>query len=238
LGVSKERMAFLGVVLLPFQAILPLLITRWTNGPSPLSLYSWVILPRFFSAALTVPLVYYTPYFQQALPVAASINSTSFPPNGTADANPVHHFTWSFYSVLLAYMVLHYVLTNIAFVSQMAFHARISDPVVGGTYMTLLNTASNMASTLPSTILMYLIEPLTRRECGNADPLKAGRAILEKANSTSIPNVNQIIELGQSWISKNATCKPSAGVKVWKSGRLDRLFNYFAQFGLVSCTGL
>ncbi len=29
------------------------------------------------------------------------------------------------------------------FVSQMAFHAKISDPGIGGTYMTLLNTISN-----------------------------------------------------------------------------------------------
>ena len=29
------------------------------------------------------------------------------------------------------------------FVSQMAFHAKISDPGIGGTYMTLLNTVAN-----------------------------------------------------------------------------------------------
>jgi len=30
------------------------------------------------------------------------------------------------------------------FVSQMAFHAKISDPAIGGTYMTLLNTLANL----------------------------------------------------------------------------------------------
>ena len=30
------------------------------------------------------------------------------------------------------------------FVSQMAFHAKISDPAIGGTYMTLLNTVANL----------------------------------------------------------------------------------------------
>lgn len=30
------------------------------------------------------------------------------------------------------------------FVSGMAFHAKISDPSIGGTYMTLLNTLSNL----------------------------------------------------------------------------------------------
>ena len=30
------------------------------------------------------------------------------------------------------------------FVCQMAFHAQISDPSIGGTYMTLLNTVANL----------------------------------------------------------------------------------------------
>ena len=33
---------------------------------------------------------------------------------------------------------------NGMFVTQMAFHALISDPMIGGTYMTLLNTMSNL----------------------------------------------------------------------------------------------
>jgi PAT family acetyl-CoA transporter-like MFS transporter 1 len=30
------------------------------------------------------------------------------------------------------------------FVSQMAFFAKVSDPKIGGTYMTLLNTLANL----------------------------------------------------------------------------------------------
>ena len=30
------------------------------------------------------------------------------------------------------------------FVAEMAFHAKVSDPRIGGTYMTLLNTVSNL----------------------------------------------------------------------------------------------
>ena len=32
------------------------------------------------------------------------------------------------------------------FVSAMAFFARVSDPLIGGTYMTLLNTLSNLGN--------------------------------------------------------------------------------------------
>ena len=37
----------------------------------------------------------------------------------------------------------------------MAFFNRISDPRIGGTYMTMLNTAGNLASKWPSTLFMF-----------------------------------------------------------------------------------
>ena len=43
------------------------------------------------------------------------------------------------------------------FVSIMAFFAKISDPVVGGTYMTLLNTLTNLGGNWPSTLALWII---------------------------------------------------------------------------------
>ncbi|VEL12322.1 unnamed protein product [Protopolystoma xenopodis] len=57
-------------------------------------------------------------------------------------------FSWSFYALLLTKFTLYTVFTYTMFVSVMAFHARISDPLIGGTYMTLLNTASNLGESL------------------------------------------------------------------------------------------
>lgn len=69
------------------------------------------------------------------------------------------------------------------FVSVMAFHAQISDPLVGGTYMTLLNTVSNLGGNWPVfffpfpctyweraitsqvTLGLSLVEELTWKEC-------------------------------------------------------------------------
>lgn len=41
-------------------------------------------------------------------------------------------------------VVLHEVASNCMFVAQMAFFSRVSDPIIGGTYMTLLNTIANI----------------------------------------------------------------------------------------------
>jgi PAT family acetyl-CoA transporter-like MFS transporter 1 len=43
------------------------------------------------------------------------------------------------------------------FVSIMAFFARVSDPAVGGTYMTLLNTLTNLGGNWPATLALWLI---------------------------------------------------------------------------------
>lgn len=51
------------------------------------------------------------------------------------------------------------------FVSVMAFFARVSDPNVGGTYMTLLNTLCNLGGNWPQTLSLWLIDSLTWRDC-------------------------------------------------------------------------
>jgi len=51
------------------------------------------------------------------------------------------------------------------FVGVMAFFAQISDPTVGGTYMTLLNTVTNLGGNWPVTTVLSLTDDLTWREC-------------------------------------------------------------------------
>ena len=51
------------------------------------------------------------------------------------------------------------------FVAVMAFFAQVSDPAVGGTYMTLLNTLSNLGGNWPGTVALWLVDALTWRSC-------------------------------------------------------------------------
>jgi len=43
------------------------------------------------------------------------------------------------------------------FVSTMSFHAQISDPVLGGVYMTLLNSAANFGGSWPETFALWTL---------------------------------------------------------------------------------
>ena len=47
----------------------------------------------------------------------------------------------------------------------MAFHARVSDPSIGGTYMTFLNTLTNLGSNWPGVISLWLLDRLTWKQC-------------------------------------------------------------------------
>ena len=51
------------------------------------------------------------------------------------------------------------------FISQMAFFAKVSDPLVGGTYMTLLNTVSNLGGTWTKYVSLAMLDKFTYKQC-------------------------------------------------------------------------
>ncbi|MPC35479.1 Acetyl-coenzyme A transporter 1 [Portunus trituberculatus] len=57
------------------------------------------------------------------------------------------------------------VFVNCMFVGVMAFFARISDSSVGGTYMTLLNTFTNLGGNWPSWVALRFVSELTWTSC-------------------------------------------------------------------------
>ena len=47
----------------------------------------------------------------------------------------------------------------------MTFFAKISDPLIGGTYMTFLNTVSNLGSKWPNFLSLWLLPKMTLSSC-------------------------------------------------------------------------
>lgn len=62
-------------------------------------------------------------------------------------------------------MLFHQVALYSMYVACMAFHAKVSDPLIGGTYMTLLNTVTNLGGNWPSTVALWMVDPLTLKGC-------------------------------------------------------------------------
>lgn len=146
-GVPKEKLALLAVPLIPLQIILPLAISKYTAGPRPMDIYIRAIPYRIVFALIATFIVFLTPMMSSAGNIPA------------------------FYYVLLIVAYGFYqVFVYGMFVAVMAFFAKISDPGVGATYMTLLNTVCNLGGNWPNTIVLWLVEILTWSECRKALP--------------------------------------------------------------------
>ena len=145
-GIPKEKFALMAVPMIPLQILLPLAISKYTVGPRPMDVYIMAMPYRLAFGLVAAVLVYVTPYIV------------------TGGHVPAYYFI-----VLIALYLIHQVFTSSMFVASMAFFAKISDPAVGGTYMTLLNTLSNLGANWPATAALWFVDPLTYRQC-STDP--------------------------------------------------------------------
>lgn len=118
-GIPKDKIALLSIPLTPVAILLPFIISRFTTGPFPMTFYIKAFPYRLFMTVVIAAFVYATP---------AMIG-------GRMDDIPSYYYA----SLVLIYLI-YQVPLRAMYVADMAFMARISDPLVGGTYMTLLNT--------------------------------------------------------------------------------------------------
>ena len=55
--------------------------------------------------------------------------------------------------------------STVMFVSSSAFYTQIADPVIGGTYLTLLNTVTNLGGTWPRYFVLSGVDYFTKATC-------------------------------------------------------------------------
>lgn len=143
-GIPKEQLGLMAVPLIPLQIALPLVISKYTTGPRPLDIFLKAIPYRLMFGFVAAFLVWITPTFVP---------------------NPAAGLPFTYYILLLVCYAVHQICLYSMFVSVMAFFARVSDPLVGGTYMTLLNTVTNLGGNWPATLSLWLVDPLTWKQC-------------------------------------------------------------------------
>eukprot|EP00095_Tigriopus_kingsejongensis_P011438 maker-scaffold222_size251774-snap-gene-0.27 protein:Tk11438 transcript:maker-scaffold222_size251774-snap-gene-0.27-mRNA-1 annotation:"acetyl-coenzyme a transporter 1" len=166
-GVPKDILAMLAVPMIPLQILLPVIISRYTVGPKPMDVYLKAFLPRLVMGLVFAGLVYVTPLFM------------------AADG----HFPVYYYVMIVSLYAIHQIFANCMFVSIMAFFARISDPAVGGTYMTMLNTLTNLGGNWPATLALWVVDNITTKSCegGERDKIPESN-VCDGAAQTDICN--------------------------------------------------
>eukprot|EP00514_Thraustochytrium_sp_LLF1b_P006504 CAMPEP_0184532014 /NCGR_PEP_ID=MMETSP0198_2-20121128/13905_1 /TAXON_ID=1112570 /ORGANISM="Thraustochytrium sp., Strain LLF1b" /LENGTH=472 /DNA_ID=CAMNT_0026924511 /DNA_START=94 /DNA_END=1513 /DNA_ORIENTATION=+ len=71
----------------------------------------------------------------------------------------------AFFIALALLVIVQSVLSSAMFVSIMAFFAQVSDPAIGGTYMTMLNTMANLGGKWPNQFVLFMVDHLTWKTC-------------------------------------------------------------------------
>ncbi|KIO02317.1 hypothetical protein M404DRAFT_16043 [Pisolithus tinctorius Marx 270] len=137
-GLGREDLAIVVLIDFPFQIIGGWLAAKWASGSQPLRPWIWAFGPRLAFALLSTLIVYWFPT----------------PP-----------LSYSFLVFLVIHTVLQGFASTIQFVGISAFHTRISDPLIGGTYMTLLNTFTNLGGTWPKYFVLKGVDFFSVAHC-------------------------------------------------------------------------
>lgn len=90
-------------------------------------------------------------------------------------------------------------------VSIMSFFAKVSDPLIGGTYMTLLNTITNLGGVWIKTFFLWLLDIWTWKSCSFNINNSSITDEISTFNSTLIP-LNNITCQSSSIENKCETC--------------------------------
>jgi MFS transporter, PAT family, solute carrier family 33 (acetyl-CoA transportor), member 1 len=70
-----------------------------------------------------------------------------------------------FLAPLVGVLVLNEIAGNMVFISFMSFFSKVSDPAIGGSYVTLLATLANLGHKWPSSLSLYLLPKMTYHVC-------------------------------------------------------------------------
>jgi PAT family acetyl-CoA transporter-like MFS transporter 1 len=143
-GFGKEDLALTVLIDFPFQIVLGYLAARWSKGEN--ALRPWLIgyVARLGFAIISMAIV------------------AGFP---TSDGSSKSAIPTSYFILIAVTTVTASFASTVQFVGISAFHTQIADPLIGGTYMTLLNTVSNLGGTWPRPLVLKSVDYFTVSRC-------------------------------------------------------------------------
>ncbi|TKA70611.1 hypothetical protein B0A49_06082, partial [Cryomyces minteri] len=144
-GFSQEDLALTVLIDFPFEISLGYYAGKWCSQYPPMKLWCWAFVGRLVAAAF------------------AQVTVMIFPTASSAAAHVGVPF-WYLATVIVEH-VFSTFMSTVMFVAVSAFHARIADPVIGGTYMTLLATVSNLGGTFPRFFVLKFVDLFTVATC-------------------------------------------------------------------------
>ena len=174
-GLGKEDLAFAVLVDFPFQLLFGYLTATWSRGDKALQPWMVAMVFKLLFAAMSMGVV-------------AGMSADGSEP-----------ITTSYFLLILFSTILNSFASTVQFVGITAFHTQVADPIMGGTYMTLLNTISNLGGTWPRYFVLKMVDFFTVSMC--RPPLDVDFSKIEKM----LHMANASLSLGE--------CKSEAGLE-------------------------
>lgn len=140
-GIPKAHIATMSALMTPLNLAMPMLTRRWTAGERPLDAVTKTWVWRGAACAAAAALVY-------AAPSDAAVN-----------------IPYGYYAILFAWLSAYSAFSNAHFIAFMAFYNRVSDANLGGTYMTILNTVSNLGAKWMESATLFAIDLVSDKVC-------------------------------------------------------------------------
>eukprot|EP01062_Namystynia_karyoxenos_P062658 TRINITY_DN55537_c0_g1_i1.p1 TRINITY_DN55537_c0_g1~~TRINITY_DN55537_c0_g1_i1.p1 ORF type:complete len:510 (+),score=126.28 TRINITY_DN55537_c0_g1_i1:127-1530(+) len=142
-GLPKEHVASLTTAMTPLGLLLPMLLAPLTHSARPLDLAAYAWLVRLLLVPIGAIVIANAPNCQ-------GLSSTEW------GATPECPVPVGFYAAGTVLEVFEYSASTVMFVAQISLFAKVSDPRMGGTYMTMFNTIANLGGMWPNTAALYL----------------------------------------------------------------------------------
>ncbi|WVQ93622.1 hypothetical protein IAU59_000698 [Kwoniella sp. CBS 9459] len=162
-GLSKEDLAIAVLLDFPAQMAVGWLAAKWSRPaptPTPSSTPSAsgkhpLTGPKEQTTSVLKPWLYAF-WARLAMAAIAALVVKGFPKGEVGNG---------YFALVIATTLFSSLTSTVQFVGICAFHTQIADPLIGGTYMTLLNTISNLGGTWPKPLILRSVDLLTIATC-------------------------------------------------------------------------
>ncbi|WVQ78639.1 hypothetical protein IAT38_000726 [Cryptococcus sp. DSM 104549] len=163
-GLSKEDLAVAVLLDFPAQMAVGWLAAKWSRpAPPPPSpsrgKHPLTSTEQGDGGAHVLKPWLYAFWARLAMAAISALVVAGFPKGGVGSG---------YFALVIATMLFSSLTSTVQFVGICAFHTQIADPLIGGTYMTLLNTVSNLGGTWPKPLILRSVDVLTVATCSVA----------------------------------------------------------------------
>ncbi|KAG5681680.1 hypothetical protein PVAND_011093 [Polypedilum vanderplanki] len=113
---------------------------------------------------------------------------------------PVIQLCTMIFTIEVALAAIDACLTRATYAADGSFFSKIADPLVGGTYMTLINTFGNLGKRVSVTFFLWLVDKITWKQCSSS------ANTFSVQNSTTINTCANILEK-EACIENGGNCE-------------------------------